>query len=151
MDDILLNTDVLSNFTYSDSLSILKKLYNRSAFVTDFIMADIVRGIQSGYKNLEAVLQAIQEGWIQDVSLIMEKEKALFHSLSVSLSLGEASGLAVAEARGFVFACDDKAAREESCRRNIPVIGTKDILDAAVKSNNITARESATIISGLEK
>ena len=65
--------------------------------------------------------------------MISRKEKTLFESLSISLGLGEASSLAVAACRGFLFASDDQAARREAGRLGVRLTGTIGILAKAVR------------------
>jgi predicted nucleic acid-binding protein len=52
----------------------------------------------------------------------------------ISLGEGEASCIAVAAHRNYVFACDDRLARKEAMRLAIPLTGTIGILNKAVRS-----------------
>jgi len=110
MPEIIFDCCCLSNFALSDSLFILKNLYSNSAFVTEFVSAEIMRGIQRGYKDLAKIQDSLREGWLKEAVLSTKEEKSLYETLSVSLGLGEASSIAVAKARGFFFACDDRTA-----------------------------------------
>ena len=100
MPEILFDCCVLSNFALSDSFHIIKKLYANSSYVTNFVAAENLRGILGGHNKLVRVNEAIKEGWLKEIALKGEKEKALFETLSVSLGFGEASSIAIAKTRG---------------------------------------------------
>jgi len=151
MPEILFDCCVLSNFALSDSLFILKELYGKSAFITDFVSAETLRGMQSGHGGLKKIQDAQREGWLREIALATKNEKSLFQILSVSLGFGEASSIAIAKVRGFLFACDDKAARREAGLLSVKLTGTIGILRKAVKvkiagpknANRILARMKA--------
>jgi predicted nucleic acid-binding protein len=147
MPDIVFDTCVLSNFALSDSLHIIKNFYGNSSYITDFVSAENLRGILKGYSGLSRVTEAIKEGWLKEITLSGTKEKALFESLSVSLGFGEASSIAVAKTRRYVFACDDRVARRESGLLGVKLTGTMGILVKAVKKKIINAKESDAILN----
>ena len=84
MPEILFDCCCLSNFALSDSLSILKSLYSNSAYITEFVSAEIMRGIQRGHKDLAKIQDSLSEGWLKEAVLINEEEKSLYKMLSVS-------------------------------------------------------------------
>lgn len=114
MPEIVFDNCVLSNFALSGSLNIIKELYANRSFITDFVAAENIKGILKGYKELSRIKDAIRDKWLKEIILNTPEEKALFETLSVSLGFGEASSIAAAKARGFIFACDDKVARKEA-------------------------------------
>jgi predicted nucleic acid-binding protein len=63
------------------------------------------------------------------------------------LGLGEASSIAVAKSRGFVFASDDKAARREATLMEVKLTGTLGILKNAAKHKIIDLKECHFILS----
>jgi len=67
-----------------------------------------------------------------------EEEKAFGSSLSARLGAGERSCMAIAHARGAIFATDDLFARETARRYNISVIGTLGILAQCVTKKVLT-------------
>jgi predicted nucleic acid-binding protein len=147
MPEIIFDCCVLSNFALSDSLHIIKKIYANSSYVTIFVMAENLRGILSGHSRLAAVNEAIKEDWLKEVALKGEKEKALFETLSVSLGFGEASSIAIAKTRGYVFACDDRAARREAGLLDVKLTGTIGIILKAVKKKVISHQEADAILN----
>lgn len=90
---------------------------------------------------------ALREGWLKEVVLSSKKEKFLFEALSVSLGLGEASSIAVAKARGFVFASDDRAARREAGLLDVKLTGTLGILKKAIRNKTINLKEGNLILA----
>ncbi len=147
MPEIILDCCCLSNFALSNSLFILKKLYSKSAFVTDFVSAEILRGVQIGHKDLAKIQDSLREGWLKEVVLSTKKEKSLYETFSVSLGLGEASSIAVAKSRGFFFACDDRAVRREAGFLDLKLTGTLGILKKAVRNKTINLKEGNLILT----
>lgn len=137
MPDIIFDCCCISNFALSDSLFILEKLYRKSAHITDFVSAEIMRGIQQGHGDLAKIKEALRKGWLNEIALKGKKEKSLFEKLSVSLGLGEASSMAAAKYRGFTFACDDKAARREASLIGLKLTGTTGLLKKALRNKII--------------
>ena len=128
MPEIIFDTCVLSNFALSGSLPLIKALYPMSAFVSEMVVLENLRGIQKGISALAAVRTALSEGWLLEISLLHPEERRLFENLSVSLGIGESSCIAIARQRGYVFACDDRAARKEATLCGVRLTGTVGIL-----------------------
>jgi len=147
MPEIIFDCCVLSNFILSDSLYIIKKLYANSSYVTNFVMAENLRGILSGYNKLVYVNETLKEGLIKETALKGEKEKTSFETLSVSLGFGEASSIAIAKTRGYVFACDDKAARREADLLDVKLTGTIGIIIKTVKKKVISRQKTDVILN----
>jgi predicted nucleic acid-binding protein len=147
MPEVLFDCCVLSNFALSDFFHIIKKLYANSSYVTNFVTAENLRGILGGHNKLVRVNEAIKEGWLKEIALKSEKEKALFETLSVSLGFGEASCIAVAKTRGYVFACDDRAARREADLLGVKLTGTIGLIIKAVKKKVLSSHEADVILN----
>ena len=77
-------------------------------------------------------------------------EKALFQTLSVSLGLGEASSIAIAKTRGYVFACDDKTARREASLLEVKLTGTIGILKKAVKTKIVGPKKANRVLAKMK-
>lgn len=140
MPEIVLDCCVVSNFALARSLGILETLYKDRAHITDFVAAEIMRGIQAGHSALEAIPKAALTGWLTETGLRTAEEKQLFRSLSQSLGLGEASSIAVAKSRRYLFASDDRVARTEAAPLKVPITGTLGILVRAVATGACDAR-----------
>jgi predicted nucleic acid-binding protein len=133
MPDIIFDCCVVSNFAISGALRVIRDLYGSSAWITGFVAAEILRGIQSGHGDLKSMPEAVRAGWLTQTDLNSPEERELFASLSVSLGLGEASSIAVAKCRGYRLASDDWAARREARALGIKLTGTIGILRRAVE------------------
>lgn len=138
MPEIIFDSCVLSNFALADSIAVLEHLYGRSGYVTDFAAAEITRGIQKGHSKLTAVKVALREGGLRETTLKSRDEKDLFEKLSVSLGLGEASTIAAAKIRGWIFASDDRLARREADSLGVRLTGTIGILIKATRTELLT-------------
>jgi len=135
MPEVVFDTCVISNFALAGAFGIPESLYRNKARITNFVAAEILRGIQAGHARVGAIPKAVQAGWLKETGLRPGKEKELFETLSVSRGLGEASSLAVAKSRGFIFASDDRAARAEAARLGVSLTGTVGILLKAVRGS----------------
>ncbi|MBI4698356.1 MAG: hypothetical protein HY758_05445 [Nitrospirae bacterium] len=146
MPEIIFDNCVLSNFALSDSLYIIKKLYADTAYITDFVAAENIRGMLKGHDGLIRIKEALKNGWLKEVFIEKTIEKELFESLLLSLGFGEASSIAVAKSRDFIFACDDRAARKEAVSLGIKLTGTIGILSKALRDKIIIHKESDRIL-----
>lgn len=134
MPKIAFDCCVLSNFALAEALGTLERLFRNRAVITDFVAAEILRGIQAGHPRLEGIPEAVTAGWLKQTGLTADEERRLFGSLSRSLGLGEASSIAVAKGRGLVFASDDRVARAEAAALGVPLTGTLGILVMATRN-----------------
>ncbi len=151
MPEIIFDNCVLSNFTLSDSLVILKNLYTKTSYVTNFVIAENNKGVLKGYNGLSKLNDAVKEGWIKEIVLKSKKEKALFETLSVSVGWGEASSISAAKVKGFIFACDDRVARREAELLGIKLTGTLGILSKAIGKRVIDNKMANIILTRMIK
>ena len=151
MPEIIFDCCSISNFALADALFVLEKLYNQSIYITNFVSAEIMRGVQLGHKDLRKIQTALKEGWLQETSLSAQNEKSLYETLSISLGLGEASSIAAAKIRGFIFASDDRAARREAGLLEVKLTGTIGILKKAVSRKTISMNEGNLILTKMVK
>lgn len=134
MPEIVFDCCAISNFALAGAFGILESLYRDRATITDFVSAEVLRGIQAGHARLEAIPKAVRAGWLKETKLRSGKEKELFETLSVSRGFGEASSLAIAKSRNLIFASDDHMARAEAAQLGVPLTGTLGILLKAVRT-----------------
>ncbi len=149
MPEIVLDCCVVSNFALSGALGVLEVLFAGKAHVTEFVAAEVMRGIQAGHIRLEDIPKAVRAGWLKESGLKTREEKRLFESLSRSLGLGEASAIALAKSRGFVFASDDRVARAEAASLGLRLTGTLGILTKAVRTKACDLRAADAYLSGM--
>jgi len=140
MPEVVFDCCVISNFSLSGSLSVLRSLYGGTSYLTNFVWAEILRGIQKGYGGLTPIKETLKDGWLIETALNTAEEKDMLETLSVSLGFGEASSIAVAKAKSFMFACDDKVARKEAALLGIKLTGTIGILTKAVRTKVINLK-----------
>jgi len=134
MPEIVLDCCVISNFALAGALGVLEALFAKKARITEFVAAEVLRGIQAGHTRLDEIPKAVRAGWLRESSLKTREEKRLFEALSRSLGLGEASAIALAKSRGLVFASDDRVARAEAAALDVCLTGTLGILARAVRT-----------------
>ena len=77
MPDVIFDNCVLSNFALSEAVHIIRKLYENTSFVTNFVVAENMKGIIKGYSGLTKIREAIREGWLKEVALESQEEKKL--------------------------------------------------------------------------
>lgn len=147
MPEIVFDCCVISNFALADAVDVLGSLYKDEACITNFVAAEVLRGIQAGRTRLEAVLLAVRAGWLKETGLRTAKEKRIFESLSRSLGLGEASSIAVAKNRHYVFASDDRVARAGAAALGVALTGTLGILVRAVRAGICDVRAADGYLS----
>ncbi len=146
MPEVIFDSCVLSNFALMEGMHILKKLYAGRACTTDFVRLEILKGIHSGHEKLAEINQAIKDGWLEERAFKSRREKAIFEKLSTSLGSGEASCIAIAHSRGYLFASDDRAAREEASVLTVKITGTIGILLRGIKKKVIDLNEGERLL-----
>jgi predicted nucleic acid-binding protein len=144
MPEIVFDCCVVSNFALAGALGTLEDLFKNRAFITDFVAAEVLRGVQAGHSRLEAIPKAVKAGWLKETGLRISEERRLFGSLSRSIGLGEASSIAVAKSRGFIFASDDRVARAEAAALGVSLTGTLGILVRATGTGVCSLRAADT-------
>lgn len=134
--NVISNTTVLANFAAIAALDSLRDLFSE-VFLSTEVYQEIQRGLEEGYSfysGIEKVLHPIKEnGWLRLTSLNTEREVLIFSSLPGQLHAGEASCLAIAQQRSWIFLTDDKAARREADKRQVAVSGTLGCLVLGVE------------------
>lgn len=109
---IIANTTVLSNFASIRQLEIVHRLFGRLSISTE-VYEEIQTGLEEGYDFYtsieEACLPFAEQGWIEVVAMTGEAELRLFKATPAKLHRGEASSIAIARERRWLFLSDDKA------------------------------------------
>ncbi len=143
--NVISNTTVLANFSAIAALDNLRDLFGE-VFLSTEVYQEVQRGLEEGYSfysELEEVLHPIQEnGWLRLTSLNTEREVLIFSSLPGQLHAGEASCLAIAQQRKWLFLTDDKAARREADKREIAISGSLGCLVMGVERGLWTLDEA---------
>lgn len=149
MPDVIFDTMVLSNFAKAGQLELLRGMYPVNACCSGFVVAEVLRGFRQGHPDLTHLVTLLSAGWPRQEDLSSHMERQLYARISVSLGDGESSCLALAASRGYVFACDDRLARSEAVRLDIPLTGTVGILIKGVRSGVITLRKADIVVKSM--
>ncbi len=132
---VVLDATVLSNFAKIRRLNILDEAFPAGYVTTAIVVEELLVGIQAGKLPADLNYRAIPTVEFEDA------EKALLAE-SHDLDPGEWSCLVVASQRGWVIATDDWAARKETIRLNVPVMGTLGALLALVRRGLLSLEEA---------
>jgi predicted nucleic acid-binding protein len=132
---VIANTTVLSNFAELGELEMLRRLYGE-IHVSVEVYREVEAGLEEGYTFYAEIPRLVDpdssESWIRLTSLT-EKELLLLPSIPTRLHAGEASSLAIARSRGWLFLTDDKAARRYGSGCGIVLSGTLGCLISGIR------------------
>ena len=146
---VIANTTVISNFASVQRLDLLQQVLKR-LYVSTEVYAEIQDGKNEGieyYAGIEAnIYPFVADGWLHLTTLHGEDELRLFNRLPASLHRGEASSLAIASARGWVFLTDDSRARKEARVLSVAISGTLGLLIQAMKRSVVTDFEADDLL-----
>ena len=152
---IIFDNTVLSNFALTQCFDVLQRLYEGRAFICRAVLQEIQAGIESSStspellsrKRLQAVKQAIEEGWLQiPIQDIDSSDKMLEIKLALEygeqFGAGEAEAMAIARIRGWILATDDGKARRFSQKNGIRLTGSLGILIKATQQEIVRLTEA---------
>lgn len=139
---LVLDTSVLLNFLVVNRIALLSAVANR-LIVTDHVRAEITEDYPQQVLRYE---HAIGQRLLKVVSVSDPAELEAFASLLRHrvLGVGECSAIAYAGIRGHAVALDDKVGRSRARTAfpQLPIVGTKDIVIAAIVGGAITLEEA---------
>jgi predicted nucleic acid-binding protein len=142
---VIVNTTTISNFACIEQLNVLQQLYNNINISVE-VYGEIQQGLEEGYQfyaPLEKQIYPIEEnGWIKLTNMIDEQEFRFLRELPKRLHIGEASSLAIAHHRDWLFLTDDMAARKEAIKHGIRLSGTLGCLVLATERKICTLGEA---------
>ena len=137
---VIVNTTVLSNFAAIGQLEVLRLLYTELAISAD-VYAEIEDGILAGYAYLATVVAQVQPfaptGWLVLTNPTAPDELDRMAALPDRLHRGEASSLAIAAQRGWLFLTDDRSARRVAAAQGVRISGTLGCLVRAVQQGHV--------------
>ncbi len=147
--NVISNTTVISNFAAVGRLDLLRQLFN-AVYLSTEVYAEIQDGLAEGhvfYAGIETHIHPLtSEGWLHLIALTGEVELRMFGQLLDTLHRGEASSLAIAVQRGWVFFSDDARARQVGRDLHVPVSGTLGVLLRAVKAQLLSLTEANALL-----
>lgn len=139
------NTTVISNFAAISQLEVLQHLYG-TLFISLEVYEEIQTGLEEGYLFYTGVTTQIapfsRTGWIHLTSLRGEAEVRLFGTLPSKLHQGEASSIAIAHHRQWLFLSDDFDARTAATRLHVRLSGSLGCLVLAIERQFCSVEEA---------
>ena len=139
------NTTVISNFACIGQLEVLHRLYKK-LYISLEVYEEIQAGLAEGYLFYASFDQQIfpitESGWIYLTSLTDEQEFRVFGALPAKLHQGEASSLAIAHHRGWLFLSDDLDARMMADQLGIRVSGSLGCLVLAIEQDLCSLKQA---------
>ena len=134
---VIVNNTVLSNMALINRLDLLESIFGK-VFLTLEVYEEVENGIEHGHSFQLRTKQAINDNKWLLVTGLENQELEIFFRLSEKLHIGEASCLAIAQIRRWMFLTDDGNARNYAEKFNIMLSGTVGILRDAVYEKLIT-------------
>lgn len=131
----VVDNTVLSNFCRVGRLDLLKALFDK-VYVTYEVREEVLRGLEEGYSFLSPAayeIRADPDAWLELKGFESDEEEDAFRKFTETLGYGEASCLALAQARGWLILTDDLRARHLAQQLGLTFTGTLGILALLVK------------------
>lgn len=139
------NTTVLSNFASIGQLAVLKDLYGTLSISLE-VYEEIQVGLEEGYRFYTALENQIvpmtPTGWVHLTSVSGDEELRLFSGFPAKLHQGEASSLAIAHHRNWLFLTDDLEARRIARQLDIRLSGSLGCLVLAVERRTCSLQQA---------
>ncbi|MEK7396586.1 MAG: hypothetical protein AAB116_06580 [Candidatus Poribacteria bacterium] len=137
---VLANNTVITNLALVNRLDLLEKLFG-NVYISSEVYQEIEDGIEYGYNFLYRTKQIIdEEKWLSVINMETPEIK-IFSELTKFLHLGEASCIAIAQKRKWLFLTDDNDARNYALKFSIALSGTIGVLRDSVYADFITLDE----------
>lgn len=131
MIETILDTTLLSNFAHIQRPELLRSALGSHAVTTATVLAELRLGVTLGW------VPRCDWSWLTVVKLADKEPLQAAHYTAV-LDAGESECLAIAKARGWVFASDDLAARRLAQHEGVAVTGTLGVLQKLVAMQSLT-------------
>ena len=145
---VIANNTLLSNFAFVNRLNLLKGVFGK-VYLTPVIRCEIENGILEGHVFQERTKQIIEtKDWLLVIGFDQDEQK-LFNQLTKTLDAGEASCIAIAKSRKWIFLTDDKDARQTAERLMIQLSGTVGFLRLARDKKLITSDEGDDLLQSM--
>jgi predicted nucleic acid-binding protein len=142
---VIVNNTTLSNLASVNSLELLKVIFER-VYLTPEVYKEVENGIYLGRRYLECVELTIgAKDWLLMTDLDLSEIK-LYGLLKGKVDTGEASCLAIAMVRKWLFITDDRRARRIAESHNVGLSGTIGVLKLAVSQKLISKDEGNLLL-----
>jgi hypothetical protein len=134
---VIANNTVVTNLALIDRIDLLKKLFCR-VYISLEVYQEVEDGINYGYSFQNRTKKIIDNHEWLFVTGVEFPEMKLFLELAEFLHLGEASCIAIAKNRNWLFLTDDGDARDYANEFSIALSGTIGVLRDSVYAKFIT-------------
>ena len=145
---LIINNTVLSNFAFADRLGFLWAIFQK-AYLTPEVFHEVEAGIRDGYKFQERTKKMVEDREWLILKEPNQRELDLYHKLLLRLGAGEASCLAIAKGKGWLFLTDDLNARKAAIQLDVKVSGTIGVLRIAVEKEFISIGEGNRLLHAM--
>ena len=149
---VIANTTIISNFASLGTLNLLRLCWP-TLHISEQVFTEIQTGLEQGYTfyaSIERILFPLAEdGWLKLTSMQTEAERVQYGKQLGKLHHGEASCLAIAHERNWMFLTDDKAARAAGKRLGIPISGTLGSLVRLIKQEQLAFDDAENMLKKL--
>ena len=124
---IVFDADILSYFSKLNRLQLLIDLFTVPLLVSPNVQRELEKGIELDYKGLEPVLDLIQTGTLE-VLTMTDAVQALVPQMGTSPDKGETDSLAYCLAFNAVFATNDRRAYRHGRRLGVQCLRLSSLL-----------------------
>jgi predicted nucleic acid-binding protein len=145
---VVANNTVLSNFASVDELECLSAIF-QIVYLTPEIRQEVIDGVNEGYTfQLRTQREIEAQRWLF-VTELTPSEQQSFSQFRTRLDDGEATCLAAAQERGWLFLTDDRAARTIANQVGVNVTGTIGVLLIAIEQGQFSHQTADSLLGGM--
>ncbi len=140
IDVVVSDASILINLAHTNHLRLLGNLPGYRFVVPDEVIAEVTTPEQSARLS-----EALAQGWLAKESLSSTAELEIFVQVSSFLGAGESACLALAQARTWLIACDEKGAFLREARARLGenrILNSAGIYVLAIRSGLLTIEEA---------
>jgi predicted nucleic acid-binding protein len=139
--DVIVNNTVLSNLASVDRLDILKKVFLK-VYTTLEVQNEVENGIRCNHLFQNHTKKIIDDGQWIFIANCSQQESKFYNDLRKRVDLVEASCLAIAKERGWIFLTDDYKARLIAQQLGVRLSGIIGVLVTAIDDKIISMAEA---------
>ena len=144
---IIFDANVLSLLAKAGHLDLLSQVFTLPRYITPEIQSELDVGLRNGVSYLKDVLQLVDEGHLEIVSLTTKEKQAMSH-LPPKLGAGEAEAIAVCQQRKMSFVTHDRKAANYCDRTGTACTRLQALLLALQNAGLLTDSEVEEILAG---
>ena len=144
---IVSNSSPLIYLSKIGKLSLLKELFNKIKIPKEVYNEVVLRGREGGFSDSYSVEKAVEDGWIEVISIKLDKQIEKFAS---EIDFGEVEAISLAlKLKAQLVIIDDSSARTIAESFGLNVKGTLYVLLRAYKNKLISKNDVKNNINSL--